>query len=363
MDHCDKILLVILNTPQRDDKDCLAQVIQRRMARLHLQIRREGGHSPTQNPEHEIHPQDIVNMVRSSIPCEIKSLMIEDRRASDGAAPGVGMAITRLSDPGSDDPILTQQSLSRLTIMHFPQEENEGRLMNIIRECPSLKYLQVGCNGERSFSLVDRVVSTRNAILQERGSCSLHKFELTEKNLGPFDVLAYRDSDFHIQTHILFPADRAPFNMRTWIRFRGVVDIEDNHPVHSFIWRYGWSFVFIDECTIDENTSQAIVENNTTAMRSQLETLIASNHSATIKVSLLDKVIKRSPNFQDLELCIQFGNFRDITPARLLISQYGTVLARLQLSGGAPSQCSRITSCFAKRSSFPSLQSFERTAA
>jgi len=362
--------LEIKDIPLHTDKGRLALIFQLNIPHLHLQIGcgeksplvYRGALRPFEGTEDDMKFQDVVGMATSI--CKIKSLRIDYRElsikigVSQGVTQKVDMAITTLGVLSLQDvEFIKQRHLTRLTTWYDQGLGDEIWWIEFIRSSQSLTHLQVGCKGEFALSLVDLVVSNRNDTLQRRGSCSLRTFELMDNPLVPFDVLANRDATLHIKSHITFPDDSITFDMRTWIRFEKMSSLRHDHPVVDFIFRFGWSIVLLDGYILGAEIFASLLNTILNTGSHQLESLIVYSSGQTSRGDLLDEVIKRSPNFKKLGVYLRLSV--DVELVLALLSRYGTIISKIQLSEGTPEQWSRISSSFTSRHHFPILESLE----
>ncbi|KAK3821010.1 MAG: hypothetical protein J3Q66DRAFT_332445, partial [Benniella sp.] len=357
--------LEIEDIPQHTEEDQLALIFQLNIPHLHLRFGC-GKEYPRVDrrifrPEDDMKFQDVVGMATSI--CKIKSLRIDYRKlsiqigASQGATQNVYMAITTLGIVSLQDvDFIKQCHLTRLTTWYDQGQADEIWWIEIIRTSQSLTHLRVGCKGEHALSLVELVLFTRKDTLQRRGSCSLRTFESMEDPQVPFDVLADRDSAFHIQSHIAFPDNSITFDMRTWIRFEKMTRLRADHPMLGFILRYGQFIVFLDGYIFSDEKFADLLDD--TGSR-RLESLIVYSTAAgylSRQVDRLLEIIKRSPNLK-LGLCLQLGN--DVEEVQAFLCRHGAIISKIQLRGGTPEQWSRTSSSFLSRHHFPVLESFE----
>ncbi|KAK3807214.1 MAG: hypothetical protein J3Q66DRAFT_418225 [Benniella sp.] len=164
--------------------------------------------------------EDLVNMVSLDTLARLESFAIDYRTISIAANTSqarredVAIKVDRLSDLRPDY-IQFLQGLTKLGIVHISKAD-EIPLAEILSQCRSLSYIQVECEWKRSLDVVNLVVSTRQKIIEQGGPFSLRTFELMNKDLMPFDVLASRDDNTHIQCHLSFPVEYSnSFDMRT----------------------------------------------------------------------------------------------------------------------------------------------------
>ncbi|KAK3821037.1 MAG: hypothetical protein J3Q66DRAFT_425935 [Benniella sp.] len=369
--------LLIRHTPQENDEDRLN--ILKTAGLSFLQTRHQRGGRLALLAACEQRLQCLLDMAVSETPGELESFSIVCQRlsmavslicgktrdaftalgSSRGVVRKVDMTITTLGDLSTDDFAFIQHvHLSRLTIRQISQEADGDRLIDIMRSSPSLNHLQLGCAGESSLSVVDLVISTRDGILQERDSYCLRTFELMDKGLVPFDILASCDDKLHVQSHISFPEDSSPFDMRTWIRFKRKMAVKDEHGIRDFVRRYGWSAVFIDGGVASTNLPN-ILEEISSERSSQLESLWISCGSEGMELDSLNKIMKQSLHFKDVGLYLNPENDDQYKIAQPLLSRHGAILSKLHIYGNPSERWSCIASSFPDRKCFPALMSFE----
>ncbi|KAK3821077.1 MAG: hypothetical protein J3Q66DRAFT_425997 [Benniella sp.] len=349
---------------RKDDEEQLFVILRRSSELSYVQIRRHESDRPVIISTIGMTIQDLVNMVMSEDISTLESFSVNCRRLtlcttfSQGTMQDMTMSIERLSDLNLDDLGFIQNiHLSQLTIKHTPQEVDESRLTEILRQCPTLSYLQVGCEWRRSLAIADLVLSTRERNFEQGDPFGLHTVELVDEDLTPFDELAHLDNNTHIQCHLSFPGSSDSFDMRTWIRLQNGMDEKDADSVREFIRHYGWSVVFFEGFLINDGNAFTAILNHIQNQRSyQMESLtIHADDSGTTWGDNLDRVLQRSLNFKHLGLYIQAWD----ETLHSVIDLYGTVLSKLYVFAGGFGQWSELPLSFPTRNSFPNLVSFE----
>ncbi|KAG0197765.1 hypothetical protein BGX31_004773, partial [Mortierella sp. GBA43] len=150
----------------------------------------------------------------------------------------VGLTTPRLSNLTDKNLMIFQRNhFARLSIEDV-QEDEIDQLEEFLRGASSLKHLRIGCRYDKSLTFIDRVMSTREKIIEDTGSICLQTFELMKEDLIPFSTLSYYSGD-HIQSHISFQDGSSLFDMRTWI-------CQGGNTALWFVRRYGWSIAFYD---------------------------------------------------------------------------------------------------------------------
>ncbi|KAK3821171.1 MAG: hypothetical protein J3Q66DRAFT_398236 [Benniella sp.] len=289
-------------------------------------------------------------VIKNASQCDIESLKINGDSVtlisgvSQGLFKDVELKVKRFEDLDPE----ALQFITRLAIK-VTLEQEERRLTNILNQCPALIHLQIGCEGKRTLAITKLVVSTREKILKQRGSCSLRSFESRFMYLGDFEELSRDDSWTQIQSQITFSEGTKAFDMRSWIRLPERSMQSDNEPIRDFILQYGWSIVYFDGYLMDDLLGTLHTAINK-AKTSKLESLrlYAKNFSSAIN-NILNDITKYSPNFKDL--AYSTGNY-DYKKTMSVLGPYGRFLTMLELY--AWPEC---TSSFPTRSSFEKLES------
>jgi hypothetical protein len=310
--------------------------------------------------EMNLHPQHSILKRTSEILGKfqtLESLKVSrgDVMVTAGTTKGMIQGVGGMSVQPPTDLVLHESKATRnehltwMTIRNFPENE-VGRLADVLCGVSSLKYLRIGCRYKDSLAVIDRVISTREKIIQDTGSSSLRTFELMKEDLIPFGTASYYDSD-HIQSHISFQDDSNHLDMRTWIR-------RSDKTAREFVCRYGWSIAFYDgQFQIDVSPSDILNGFGDTKMP-QLESLRIHPHKADADV--VDQIIRRSPNFKDLGLDVDLDREDSFIAARTLLSRHAPILSMLDLKYGYPykERWEWFASSFPTRDSLPALESF-----
>ncbi|KAF9363499.1 hypothetical protein BGX34_004009 [Mortierella sp. NVP85] len=348
---------------RKDDEEQLFAILRRSSELTYVQMRRHESDRPIIISAIGMKIQDLVNMVMSEDISTLESFSVNCRRLSlcttfsQGSMQDMTMTIERLSDLNLDDLGFIQNIyLTRLMIKYTPQEVDESRFTEILRQCPALSYLQVGCEWKRSLAIANLVLSTRERNFEQGDSFGLRTVDLMDEDLIPFDELAHLDNNTHIQCHLSFPEGSDSFDMRTWIRLQNGMDEKDAGPVRDFIRHYGWSVVSFEGFLINDDVFTAILNHIPNQRSYQMESLtIHADDSGTTWGDNLDRVLQRSLNFKHLGLYIQAWD----ETLHSVIDLYGTVLSKLYVFAGGFGQWSELPLSFPTRNSFPNLVSFE----
>ncbi|KAK3821120.1 MAG: hypothetical protein J3Q66DRAFT_438038 [Benniella sp.] len=274
---------------------------------------------------------------------------------SDGTILDVNIIIKSLDELGSNDyKFILENRLTKLAIKFTPREADDLQLTNILRQCPLLSHLQVGCEGKRSLDLINLVLEERKWTLDGTGASSLHKFELMDEDLVPFDKLANRDKSTHVQSHITFHDGSNSFDMCSWIRLRDRGS-SGGDPVDDFLCRYGWTSVFFDGFFLTGNVSTAVLKTPPME-KPRLESLWIHCEETSNITEFVE-----SPCFKDLGLYVDISH--NFEQGRELLLRYGPVLSKLHLYrsnnfviGGL---WTRLLTFIPTRISLPVMESFE----
>ncbi|KAF9945415.1 hypothetical protein BGZ65_010772, partial [Modicella reniformis] len=314
--------LVIKDVPLKTDEHHLADVLRHSVGLTHLEIGCKEECRSAVNKDLEMDFLVLVKMTTVDILCKFESLKINYgelcfiARFSQGKSQDAELTIARLDEINSDYlEFIQKYHLSRLAIRYTPLETDEDQLTDILHSSPRLSQLQIGCKSERFLSITNLMITTREKIVQDRGSSSLDSIELMGENLVPFDI--YGECDYnntYIQSHLSFTEDSNSLGMRTWLRPRQGMNLADNDTVNNFIRQYDWSIVLFHE---DETSKfAAILDDVHTTRDSQLESLRFSTQNLEADgFDRLDGIIKRSPNFKDLGLTVECNNENDFEKA------------------------------------------------
>ncbi|KAG0246590.1 hypothetical protein BGX31_000568 [Mortierella sp. GBA43] len=356
--------LVLNSIPQKPDTGRLTDIFNDSPELNRLQIRREDPPKIT-DPTFDMNLQNLVDIAKGgrgkleSLSANYGRLAISGDFAQ-GRIQSMSMSVERLCGLRPDDlRFILQGHLSQLTIRTTPREADEGQLTNILCQSLQLSQLQIGCDGVRSPSIINLVVSARETILRDRGSSSLRTFELMEDNLAPFDMLAECDDKMHIQSHLSFPGHTDSFDMRTWIRLEKWMTIENDDPLNDFFCRYGRSIVFFEENSSTNDTFAAILDNIPSTENYGLECIRIHCNSADSATSRLDNIIERSPKLEDIGLYVDLEDGGQFKMALSVLSQHGPLISKLCLSGNARERWRRIATLFSTREMLPNLLSLE----
>ncbi|KAI8349176.1 hypothetical protein B0O80DRAFT_532011 [Mortierella sp. GBAus27b] len=241
---------------------------------------------------------------------------------------------------------IQNEHLTWMTIRNLPKNEVD-RLADVLRSAPNLKHLRIGCGYEGRLAVIDRVISTRERIIQDTGSY-LRTFELMEGDLAPFSTSPYHLSD-HTQSYMSFQDGSNIFDMRTSIRHGGDSALD-------FVRRYGWSIAFYDGGFQTNISCSDILNGFGDTKTPQLQSLRI--RSSMVDAAIMDQIIRRSPNFKDLGLCVNLNEEVEFKVAQTLLSRFGPILSGLNLWHGKFEEWSWFASSLPTRRSLPTLESF-----
>ncbi|KAG0224334.1 hypothetical protein BGX31_008043 [Mortierella sp. GBA43] len=361
-----------------EDETRLIDILRHQSRLSHLHIRRHNGQGLTIVTT-KVNLQDLVRMVTSAKQSSsFKSFSIYRRGVflsgtiSNGMAQEVVMKVMHIGDLTSEDlTFICGEHLARLAIVRTAKEDEDHlkkQLLHMIHHGLKVGHLQIGCK-QHFLTILNLVLSTRKAILQQGRSFGIREFELMREGLIPFDMLGECDNEAtHVQSSLYFHDDSEKFEMRTWIRLQNRMHVFKEDPVYDIIRQYDWSIVYFDEQHTDNFIFAAILDNvhstgtSYSARALQLESLCIKvpYHGTTSSVSeRLDSIIIRSPRFRDLGLYVTLRHEGDFGVAKSLLGRHGGDLSKLCISGNVVDGWSSIALEFPTRTSFPSLISFE----
>ncbi|KAF9357293.1 hypothetical protein BGX34_009448 [Mortierella sp. NVP85] len=245
--------------------------------------------------------------------------------------------------------------ITRLAINNTSEQEDR-QLTNILNQFPSLCHLQIGCDAKRTLAIAKLILSTREKILKQRGSCTLRTFESRVLYLKHFEEQSRDEFWAQIQSEITFSEGTKAFDMRSWIRLPVHTSMlgSDSEPIWDFILQYGWSIVYFDGYDMDDLLGTLHTAINK-AKTSKLETLrLYPNNSSSAINNILTDITKYSPNFKDLGFTT--GKY-DPKKIMSVLGPYGAFFTILGLCSWP--DC---VSSFPTRNSFPKLEFFDFTS-
>ncbi|KAK3807236.1 MAG: hypothetical protein J3Q66DRAFT_418262 [Benniella sp.] len=338
-------------------KNCQPGILSHCPGLKRLQIKSE--HSLSRAAESSVEFQDVMDMVYLDTLTGLETLTIDYRNISITAGlvqcgiQDMAVQIKRLSDLGFDYlKVIQDNRITKLATTHIPQEGDESQFTEILSKCPLLSHLQVGCEWKHTLIIINMVLSVREKIIKQGSPFSLRTLDFVDQDHTPFDVLASRDDNTHIQCHLSFPKDSKSFDMRTWIGLQTGMWRAD--PVSDFIFQYGWSIVFFDGCLEDCNILTTF-NNMPNTETPRLESLMADSRDMIAQLSTRRHSL--TP-YKDLGLYV--GNILGGQIQTLsLLRQYGAILSKLHIYGSDSVFFSSVAFTFPTRDNFPALESFE----
>jgi len=277
---------------------------------------------------------------------------------SDGNVQDVAIKIDHLYTLTQDDlGFIKQCNPVQLSIANTPEEDDEERLVDILRLIPKLTELHVGCHSDRSAAIIDFIIATRGKILQDEGSSALHTFKLMDEELAPFDKDASRNRTC-IATTVSFSTDSVTFDMETEIALRGEMLFSES-PVHDFFRQYGWSIKTLCAPIGLHDSLAKMLDDSTEERGSRISYLYLYPSSLTTSgLDALDRAIKRSQSFGNFVLIL---DYKVLLPrigfAKILLGRYGDKLCDLRI-GHSFQYTTELARAFPTRANFPALRHF-----
>jgi len=355
-------LLMIEQIPLKSDRTRLADILHHCRKLTHLQIGSNDERRRVITIQPELKLQDLLQMTTSDILGNLESLKADWGELSfaasilNGNIQDVDLTIGRINDLNSGDlDFIQKEHLTRLGIMFTPSKEDDTQLADVLRSYPRLSYLRIGCKPGRCLAIVDLVISTRERILQEIGSCCLRTFELMEEKLVPFHNFGCPYYSSRIQSRLSFTDNSTDFDMCTWVKVR----FRDKGPVSDFASQYGWSIVSYDERLAISSKFNLLEKCVSGPRGSQLKHLRVF-HARPFGSRRLQRIIEGSPHLAEFGLYEPLGLFDEqLQRALQNLTRHGTTLSMLYLSGTSISQwLPQIVSAFPTRNCFPRLATF-----
>lgn len=274
----------------------------------------------------------------------------------------VSMTIRRLNSLSVDDLEFIQQSdLVQLAIECSPEKEDEGRLADILRCCPRLNALRIGCLTSRILAVTNFVPSTRATLLQQGGSSSLQTFELVEEGHSSSGEWGFLGPQSGIFIRLSFIEDSPGFDMVTQIRMQSDISAPDQGAICEYIRQYGWSVVDLQVTRVMSDAVVASLSDSISKKGSQLESLDVYPFELTeTGLNHLGNVIEHAPSLTELRLPLTGMKQDDrIASAQVLLRRFGNRLTQLALSGSHSNLwLPPIVQSFPTRECFPKLTSF-----
>ncbi|KAF9346357.1 hypothetical protein BGX34_004019 [Mortierella sp. NVP85] len=282
-------------------------------------------------------------------------------RISEGHFVDVTIQINRLFAITQDDLDFIQQCYPvQLSVMNTPEEEDEDRLVSILQHNPRLTELRIGCIVDRTFTIIDLVISTARKAREEGTNSALHTFKVMDEGLTAFDWDKAFDRYCHVASTVTFCMETTDFDMETDIMLQ-VGQTPSGTPAHKFIKRYGWSIRTLHVSGGFNNHLATLLDEATQKRGSKITHLDLNPPSLTVPgLDALDRTIKRSRVFAEIRLHLNSMDWeRGRIYARILLQRYGQKLTSLNIYTSSPDGCiPALARAFPTRSSFPVLKRF-----
>ena len=274
---------------------------------------------------------------------------------SEGGAQDTVMEINCLADIAQEEIDFIQQCRPvLLLIMDTPEKEDEDRLVNILQRNPTLTELDIRCIGDRSFAVIDFIVSTMEKIRQDMVSSALRTSVVAGQWVAPLG--SDDESNCDIGVTVSFRPDA--LDMETSIRLPDD-DIRTESPVCKFITRYGWSIRTLRARWSFNDEIATLLDDATRERGSRIMELDLNPFSLTVSgLDALDRVIKRSQSFTRLRLVLSWlKDNRTVGTAMTLLGRYRDKLHDLFIQEDPTATwIHEFVRAFPTRASFPELR-------
>ncbi|KAF9354508.1 hypothetical protein BGX34_010968 [Mortierella sp. NVP85] len=294
---------------------------------------------------------------------QLNSLELRFRRVSlsvhiaEGGAQDTVMEINCLADIAQEEIDFIQQCRPvLLLIMDTPEKEDEDRLVNILQQNPTLTELDIRCIGDRSFAVIDFIISTMEKIRQDMGSSALRTSVVAGQWVAPLG--SDDESNCDIGVTVSFSTDSDALDMETNIRLPDD-DIHAESPVRKFITQYGWSIRTLRARWSFNDEIATLLDDATRERGSRIMELDLNPFSLTVSgLDALDRVIKRSQSFTRLRLVLSWlKDNRTIGTAMTLLGRYRDKLHDLFIQEDPTATwVHEFVRAFPTRASFPELR-------
>ncbi|KAG0221032.1 hypothetical protein BGX31_010259 [Mortierella sp. GBA43] len=190
---------------------------------------------------------------------------------------GASMKLKRLNDLTSEDLEFVQEGcLRQLVVESTPQEPDEDRLTDILEKNPGLQNMTIGCHTQRSFTLLNLVISTRQKVVKDGVHCSECIFELSQEQLVPWDDWRPLDRYDHISAKLTFHKNSSLYSMSTRVimhNSHGLFEAFAPQVVMDVILKYGWSLEHLRAPSSFSNRHAQMLDVTTDQHGSQLTSL------------------------------------------------------------------------------------------
>lgn len=201
--------------------------------------------------------------------------------------------------------------------MYTPQEQDEARLVDILQAGTKLRDLRIGCVGQRSFNIINLILSTREKTLQNGGLFTLRTLEVMGEGLVPIKHTYEPCSCYRNLGSVTasFPGETQGLET--------LLDLHRDQVFHDddtcdFIRRYGWSIKVLGAPGFFCDHHAKLLDQATQERGSIIERFNVNNMLLTaFGLDALERVVERSQNFYpcDRPWC-EFGRPADVVPAR-----------------------------------------------
>ncbi|KAG0221385.1 hypothetical protein B0O80DRAFT_502497 [Mortierella sp. GBAus27b] len=293
---------------------------------------------------------------------KLKSLEIDygltyTARVSKGKPWDMVMHINRLSLHASvERELFRRGSLTQLRIDSHGDTEDTDELIDILYHNPQLYSLQIGSYIGWCQSIINSVIATRAALLQDRGYCELRTLEVMDVNLSPFAVSGGRN---RIHSLISFDPDSTAFEMATWITMMDLQRGLESVYVQKFFKEYGWSVSILKANLVFNQELAATFDDAIGRGGSQLEKLdICPLGLSDAGLDHLCNIVLESPCLTSLSLSLsQMESTDRIEKIRDLLHRLGDWVSGLIIEGQSPYHwLSQLAESFPTRHHFPNLE-------
>lgn len=275
-----------------------------------------------------------------------------------GVLSNVALEVARLSDLRLDDVDFIQQCRpTLLKVLHTPRKVDEARLVNILEPITKLRNLHVGCVRERSFAIINLILSIRENSLQHGGQFTLRTLEVMGERLVPFK------QDDPCGCHQYLGSVTTSFPEGSLLEMHINLDERqlgsDDTAVCDFLRRYGWAIKTLGvPCSFRDRHAE-LLDQATQERGSAIEHLdIIPTLLTETGLNAMDRFIKRSLGFVTVRLSLY--NLHDenrLKKAMLLLGRYKGQVKSLRLQGyDRGNWLTRLAETFPARDDFPELE-------
>jgi len=246
-----------------------------------------------------------------------------------------------------------------LDILCASEETDEARLVDILQHSKNLSQLCIGCSSERSFKLINSILSTREKTLQSRGLSALRYLEVAQEGLAPPTIVPEPCScDQYTESIIAsFSEDSCLLDMHVNLS-SDQLDSDDT-AVCDFFRRYGWAIKTLGVPYLFGDHHAKQLDESTQEHGSMIEHLdITPIWLTETGLNAIDRVVKRSQNFVSMRLTLSKLEENDqMEKALVVLKRYKDRLKSLRLTGDATGWLIRVAEAFPAKEDFPVLES------